>query len=165
MAEYQAKPNSSLVFELAQGDQLIGKLSYKGWFKFDALIEMANSSTYQVEPKGFWGTTIELKDNGRVLLKFNMSWSGEVVIQTFFDNVEKGYVFKHRGIFKESFVLIDKEGTELLVMKPHLKWKLLNYEYQVTTTDQFESFPNKDILLLTTLHCANYYMSMTSSGT
>lgn len=165
MAEYQAKPSSSLVFDLTQGDKSIGKLSYKGWFKFDALIEMANSSTYPVEPKGFWGTTIELKDNGKVLLKFNMNWSGEVVIQTYFQDIEKGYVFKHRGIFKESFTLTDQEGIELLVMKPHLKWKLLNYEYEITTADKFESFPNKDVLLLTTLHCANYYMSMTSSGT
>lgn len=159
MAEYQAKSNTSLVFDLTQGDKLIGKLSYKSWFKFNAVIEIANTN-YQVEPKGFWGTTIELRDGEKVLLKFKMNWNGEIVVQTYFNDFEKDYVFKHRGIFKESFILTDPEGIELLVMKPHVKWSKMNYEYQLTTSDSFETFSNKEILLMTSLLCANYYMSM-----
>ena len=165
MAEYQAKPKNQLIFDLTQADILVGKLSYKSWFKFDALIEIADNLTYQVEPKGFWGTTIELKDNEKVLLKFSMNWNGEIVIQSYFDDIEQGYIFRHRGIFRESFVLIDKEGTELLVMKPHLKWSLMSYEYEITTSDVFESFSNKEILLLTSLHCTNYYVSMIANVT
>ncbi len=163
MKEYQVKPNDSLCFELTQGERLIGKLFYKSWFKFNAAIEMANNRNYQVEPKGFWGTTIEVKDNEKVLLKFKMNWSGEIVLQTFSNDLEKGYTFKHRGIFKESFILADQEGVELLVMKPDFKWKKMGYEYQVTTSDTFELFPDKEVLLMTSLHCANYYTSMISS--
>jgi hypothetical protein len=160
MTEYQAKSNSSLSFDLTKDDNLIGSLTYKGWFKFNAVMEIVNHATYQVEPKGFWGTTIELKDNEKVLLKFSMNWSGEIVLQTYFNDAEKGYVFKHRGFFKESFILIDQEGTELFVMKPLMKWSKMKYEYQVTTSELFETFSNKEVLLLTSLHCANYYMSM-----
>lgn len=160
MAEYQTKSSNTLTFDLTRGDQLIGKLSYKSWFKFDARVELGDSSNYKVEPKGFWGTTIELKDSDKVLLQFSMNWNGEIIIQTHFSGIEKGYVFKHRGVFKESFLLIDQQGTELLVMKPHLKWNLMNYEYQLTTSDSFESFSEKDLLLITAIHCANYYMSM-----
>ncbi|MBD2701155.1 hypothetical protein IC229_10950 [Spirosoma sp. BT702] len=163
MADYQAKSTNALSFVLTQDDKLIGKLSYRSWFKFNALLELANNSVYQVEPKGFWGTTIELKEASKVLLKFNMNWHGEIVVQTYFNGLEKGYLFKHQGVFKESFTLVDPEGIELLVMKPHLKWNLMNYEYQLTTSDSFESFPNKEIILLASLHCANYYMSMMSA--
>ncbi|MGG5210580.1 hypothetical protein ACQWU4_16765 [Chryseobacterium sp. MIQD13] len=159
MAEYYAKSKKSLSFELTQNDRLIGKLIYKSWFNFNAAIEIADSK-YQVEPKGFWGTTIELKEGETVLLKFRMNWNGEIVVQTYFNGVKKGYIFKHRGIFKESFVLADQDGIELLVIKPHLKWNLMDYEYQLTTTDTFETCPEKDILLMEALHCANYYMSM-----
>jgi hypothetical protein len=165
MEEYLAKSTKALVFELSQAGRSIGKLTYKSWFKFNALIEMENKINYQVEPKGFWGTTIELKDNDKVLLKFQMNWSGEIVIQTYSNNIEKGFILKHRGIFKESYILLDEEGTELLVMKPHLKWKKMSYEYQVTTSDEFELFPNKELLLMTSIHCANYYMSMITSMT
>ena len=160
MTEYQAKSNNSLSFDVTKDDKLIGKLSYKSWFKFNAVIEIANNTNYQVEPKGFWGTTIELKDGEKVLLKFKMNWNGEIVVQTYFNDFEKGYIFKHRGVFKESFILIDQEGIELLVMKPHLRWNKMNYEYQITTSDTFETFSNKEVLLMTSLHCANYYMSI-----
>ncbi len=160
MAAYQAKSSNSLSFNVTKEDKLIEKLSYKSWFKFNAVIEISSTSRYQVEPKGFWGTTIELKDGEKVLLTFKMNWNGEIIVQTYFNNSEKDYIFKQGGIFNESFVLIDQEGIELLVMKPHLKWKKMNYEFQITTSDSFESFSNKEILLITSLHCANYYMSM-----
>ncbi|AZA93437.1 Uncharacterised protein [Chryseobacterium nakagawai] len=160
MAEYYAKSNDSLSFELINNDKLTGKITYRSWFNFNAVIELEDHQSYQIEPRGFWGTTIELKDNEKVLLKFRMNWNGEIIVQTYFDGVKESFVFKHRGIFKDSFVLTDKIGTELLVMKPHFKWNLLNYEYQINTSDEFENYPNNNILLLTSLHCANYYMSM-----
>ena len=164
MAEYQAKSSNSLSFEVTKDDRLIGKLTYISWFKFNAEIEIVGDINYQIEPKGFWGTTIELKDSEKVLLKFRLNWNGEIVIQTYFDDSKKSYAFKHRGIFKESFVLTDQEGTELLVMKPDLKWSSMNYEYQITTSQVFETLSGKEILLINSLHCANYYMSMMMSS-
>ncbi|REC44633.1 hypothetical protein [Chryseobacterium pennipullorum] len=163
MAEYYAKSTHSLSFEITKGERLIGKLIYTNWFTFNAVVETEDHH-YQIEPKGFWGTTIELKDGERVLLKFRMNWNGEIVVQTYFSGVKKGYLFKHRGIFKESFVLTDPEGTELMVIKPTLKWSALNYEYDITTTDAFEADPDKETVLINSLHCANYYMSMMMSA-
>ena len=160
MTAYLAKSNNSLSFDVTEDEQLIGKLIYKNWFKFNADIEMTNGSNYQVEPKGFWGTTIELKDKEKVLLKFKMNWNGAIVIQTFFNGFEKSYAFKHRGFLKDSFLLTDQEGTELLVMKPHIKWFKMNYEYEVNANGSFEILPQKEILLMIAVHCANYYMSM-----
>ncbi|AZA76112.1 hypothetical protein EG347_00490 [Chryseobacterium sp. G0186] len=164
MAEYQAKSSNSLSFDITREEKLIGKLTYTSWFKFNSVIEIADGQICQIEPKGFWGTTIELKDKDRVLLKFRMNWNGEIIVQTYFDGLKESYVFKHRGIFKESFVLTDKMGTELLVMKPSLRWNLMDYEYKITTSDAFEEVSHKDILLLNSLHCANYYMSMMMSS-
>ena len=137
MTEYQAKSNNSLSFDLTQDDKLIGKLSHEKWFKFNAVIEITNNSNYQVEPKGFWGTTIELKDGEKVLLKFKMNWNGEIVVQTYFNDFEKDYIFKQTGFFKGSFILIDQEGIELLVMKPHLKWNKMKKFLQVWNLVRF----------------------------
>lgn len=163
MTEYKVKSSNSLVFELTENESVIGNLKYKSWFRFSAEFDILNSK-YQIEPKGFWGTTIELKEGEKVLLKFRMNWSGEIVIQTYFNEIKKGYLFKHRGIFKEAFVLTDEGGTELLVMKPDLKWHTMNYGYQIATSDTFDTSANKDILLMTSLHCANFYMSMMMTG-
>ena len=158
MSVYQAKSNNARSFELIKEGGLVGTLIYKSWFKFNATIEIPGNPDYQVEPKGFWGTTIELKEGEKLLLKFSMHWNGNIIIQTCFNYNAKDYVFKHRGVFKESFVLIDQDGIELLVMKPDLKWNM-SFAYQVTTSDNFEAFPNKEVLLMNCVHCANYYMS------
>ncbi len=163
MTVYQAKSNK-LVFDITKDYTLIGQLTYKSWFKFNATITLPNTTEYEVLPKGFWGTTIEVKDGENVLLEFKMNWSGDVVIQTYFNAVEKGYVFKHRGFFKDSFILLDEDGAELLVMKPHVKWSKMFYEYEITTADAFEALSNKEIVLITSLHCANYYMSMVTAS-
>ena len=160
MTIYHAKSNNTLTFEVTKEESLIGKLTYQSWFKFNAVIELADNTMYQVEPKGFWGTTVELKDGDKVLAKFKMNWYGEIVVQTFWNGLEEGYLFKHRGLFKESFVLTNEEGLEMIVLKPLLKWTKMHYEYQVTTSDGLEGATRKDLLLMASLHCANYYMSM-----
>ena len=160
MTEYQAKSTRSLSYDVTKDDKVVGKLSYKSWFKSHALIKIANNSTYQVVRKGFWGTTIELKDGETLLLNFKMNWNEQIVVQTYFNDLEKNYIFKQRGLFNGTFILTEKEGIELLVIKPNLKWKKMNYEFQITVSDTFETFPNKEILLMNSLLCANYYLSM-----
>ena len=156
--KYNAKSKNTVNFEISDEKKTIAKLIYKSWFKFNAEIEILNSK-YQIEPKGFWGTTVEVKDDEKVLLKFTMNWDGNIFVQTYFDD-EKNYIFKRQGFFKESFVFTEENGTELLIMKPSFKWKSLNYEYQITTSSLFESLSEKNILLINSLHCANYYMAM-----
>ena len=162
MAEYQVKSSPHLSFEVTKDGKVIGTISYKNWMKFNAVLDIGDSKNYLVEPKGFWGTTIELKDGAQVLLKFNMNWKGEIVVSTKFNGTEKDYVFRHTGFFKESFVLSDHEGTELLVIKPRIKWMQMNYEFQITTAEVFETNVNKNILLMNSPLCANYYLSMSA---
>lgn len=157
--EYQATSKNALDFELKNNEATIGRLTYKSWFKFSAEIDILKSN-YKIEPLGFWGTTVEVKEGDKILMKFAMNWDGNILIHTYFDNEEKVYIFKHKGFFKESFVLTDEKGTELLIMKPNFKWNSLNYDYQISTSLIFETLSEKDILLLNSLHCANYYMAM-----
>ena len=164
MTEYKAQSEGLLSFDVTRNDKFIGRLSYKNWYSFKASIELADNSTYQVEEKGFWGTTIELKQNEKLLLNFKMNWNGDIIVQTYFDRAEADYVFKHKGFLKESYVLLDRKGTELLVMKPDLNWRKLNYNYQLTTTNEFDEFSSNKILLFTVLHCANYYVSAAGSA-
>lgn len=160
MATYHAKSTNGLSFEVRNGSEAFGQLTYSSWFKFNAVATVAGA-TYSIEPKGFWETSIEVRGGEKVLLSFSMGWKGQIVLQTFFNGAETGYVISHHGVFRESFVLAERGGTELLVMKPQLKWTQMNYEYELVSSDAFESFPDNGILLLTALHCANYYMSLT----
>lgn len=157
--EYKATSEKFTHFKISKDNKQIGQLSYKSWFNFSAEIEILNSK-YHIVPKGFWGTTVEVLDGKTVLLKFTMNWNGNIVMNIYFSDVEKNYTFSHKGFLRESFVLSDEKGMELLVMKPNIQWRSMKYDYHITTSEFFETFDEKNILLFTSLHCANYYMSM-----
>lgn len=164
MKEYKVKSEDTKHFSLTINDQEIGRLEYAKWFSFKAEMILEGAMPYQIEPKGFWGTTIELKQNENVLLNFKMNWNGNIIINSRFDNIERDFILKHKGIFKDSYVLLTREEQDLLVVKPDFKWNKIKYDYNIITTDRFDNLSFHPILLLTTIHCVNYYMAMTSSG-
>ncbi len=162
--EYQVKSVDTKHFYLTTSDEKpIGILKYENWFSFKSEIILADNTTYQVQPKGFWGTTIELKQGETVLLNFKMNWNGNIVI-TKFGDIEEDFILQHKGILKSAYVLHDKDEQELLVIQPDLNWKNLRYDYTISTTEKLEQFDFKNILLLGTIHCANYYMTIMSSS-
>ncbi|WP_394996602.1 hypothetical protein [Emticicia sp.] len=164
MKEYKIKSEDTKHFSLTLNDQEIGRLKYEKWFSFKAEMILGGTMTYQIEPKGFWGTTIELKQNEKILLNFKMIWNGDFIINTRFDEIERDFILKHKGIFKESYVILNKQDEELLVIRPDFKWNKLNYDYNISTTDQFDNLSFNVILLLTTIHCINYCTTMMSTG-
>lgn len=164
MKEYKVKSEDTKHFSLTINDQEIGRLKYEKWFSFKAEMILEGIGTYQIEPKGFWGTTIELKQNENILLNFKMNWNGSIVINSRLDETERDFILKHKGLFKSSYVLLSKEEEELLVIQPDFKWSKFNYDYNISTTDLFDNLSFDVTLILTTIHCVNYYMTMVSTA-
>lgn len=162
MADYHVTANATRDFQLRADEALLGTLHYAEWFSFKATITLADNATFQLGPKGVWGTTIELKDQQTVLLNFKMNWSGTIIIKSKFNH--KVFLFKQKSMLKNTFVLLDKEEQELLVVQPTFKWSSFNHDYTLATTEEFEALDQKALLLLTTIHCANYYMSMVAAS-
>jgi hypothetical protein len=163
MKTYLIKSENYRHFSLSENEREVGKLTYPKWFSFKADLS-TDGQSYAFEPKGFWGTTIELKYNGRLVLNFKMHWNGQIIIQTLFNGVATDYVFKHKGILKSAYVLYTKEGEELVVLQPDYKWRTFSTDYIITASPSFEALAPKNILLLTMVHCANYYMNVASAG-
>ena len=44
------------------------------------------------------------------------------------------------------------------------KWSKLNFDYNIETTQVFDKFENKELLLLTILHCINYYITIVAAA-
>lgn len=163
MGQYKANSTNSQNFSLTFNDQPLGELIYKKWYSFNAEILLASGKKYQLEPQGFWNSKIELKDETKTLLEFKMGWNG-IIIDTFFDNKEQTYLLKLNSLLSSKFILIDTEKNELMVAETDFKWNKLNYDYNIETAPSFEDFDKKELVLLTILHCINYYMTIVASG-
>ncbi len=159
MGHYKTNSTNSRNFILTTESAKIGELKYKSWYSFKAEIQLADYSTYQLEPKGFWDQKIELKREYETLLEFNMGWKG-ILIKTNFNGSEKSYLLKLKGLLSSKFILIDSEENEILAAETTFKWGKLNFDYTIETTTEFDSMKNKDLMLLTILHCINYYLTI-----
>jgi hypothetical protein len=164
MPDYKVLATGSKEFQLVADDRVLGHLRYPEWFSLKAVITLADGSSFPIEPRGFWGTTIELKDQQNVLLNFKMHWDGKIILKSKLDG-SRALVFKSKSLLKGSYELQDKHEQELLVVQPDFQWKKLNHNYTISTTELLEDYQAKELLLLTTVHCANYYMMMTAAAT
>lgn len=163
MKQYKANSTNSQNFNLTSENQSLGELIYKKWYSFSAEILMSDGTKYQLEPTGFWDSKIELKKDTKTVLEFKMSWKG-IVIRTFFDNDEATYLLTLNGLLSSKFVLIDTDKRELMAAETDFKWNKFNYDYTIETSSEFDKLDNKELLLLTILHCINYYMTVIASA-
>lgn len=161
MANYIANSTNSLTFHLTSDIEKIGELIYEKWYASNAEIKMSNGVKFQLKPKGIWNSKIELKDGEKTILEFKLGWNG-VLINTFFNENEESYSLCAKGFSSNKFILTDSDKKELLVAEMDTKWNNPNYKYSIKTTNEFESFTDKDVLILALLHCINYYIYITT---
>lgn len=159
MGLYNANSTNSKNFKLTLNGQNIGELTYEKWYAFSAEIQLANGKKYKLEPKGFWDSKIELLDGNDKLLEFKMGWKG-IIIKTSFNNEEEDYMLTLKGLFSNKYVLFNVDKEELLVAESSFKWGKLNFDYHIETTSKFDSLDNNALLLLTIVHCINYFITM-----
>ncbi|ADB36124.1 hypothetical protein [Spirosoma linguale] len=159
MGQYSANSTNSRNFILTFDNEKLGELIYQKWYSFAAEILMSNGKEYTLEPKGFWDSTVELKEGEVTLLKFKMGWKG-IIIKTYFDNEEKHFLLKLKGLLGNKFVLLNNENEELMAAETDFKWSKLNFDYTIETSPKFDNFSNEKLLLLTVLHCINYYITV-----
>jgi hypothetical protein len=157
MTEYKVKSDDRKKFCFTNNDNLIGNLIYEQRYNLKSIISLANGLSYHFEPKSDSAMTVELKDNASILLNFKMNSKGNITITTKLENVENDYILKHTGVFKSTYTLVDSKEEELLVIQTDFKWDKFNQDYNISTSNTFDKFKNNDILLLTMIHCINYY--------
>ena len=163
MGQYKANATNSHNFTLRFDYQKVGELVYKKWYSFSAEIQMTDGTKYQLEPTGFWDSKIELKDDTQTLLEFKMGWKG-IIIKTLFNESEEVFLLKLKGLLSNKFVLLDTNDEELMAAETSFKWSKFNFDYNIETTPVFDNFENKELLLLTILHCINYYITIVAAA-
>lgn len=163
MNHYLAKSVDTTAFTLTEDGIVLGELKYSKWYSFSADIFLPDNSKYQLIPKGFWDSTVELKKNDEVVLSFKMGWKG-IIINTYFDKIEKGYILKLKSLWNSKYVLLDSNEKEFIAVETDFNWSKLRFDYMIETSGEFDNFNNKEVFLLTIIHCINYYLTMIAAS-
>jgi hypothetical protein len=151
-------------FSLTEGDKILGELLFLKWFSLNAVIKINEKSDHKFETKGFWKRTIELFQNDIKLLELKMGWKG-IEIETHFDNHLTTYRLKNKSIFSNNFTLIDSYEKELVQIDSKFQWKKQRYDYEITTSSEFDKITNDKILVFAIIYSINYRnASMAAAG-
>ncbi|MBC7865581.1 MAG: hypothetical protein IAF38_21585, partial [Bacteroidia bacterium] len=135
MKEITVKSNDTRNFAFFISGNGIGTLVYKNWFSLTAEIKLADHQSFVIEPKGVWGTTVEVKKDEKTLLSFKMSWGGNIIFKTFLGGKENEFIFRKKGMLKNVYTLADKDGNQLIEVQPDFKWGKMSFDYVIVAND------------------------------
>lgn len=140
------------------------ELQYKKWFSSYAKAVYDNS-IIEIKPQNIWCSKFDIyideKDIGDII--FN--WKGNMIIRVINENnLENNYILKFKGLWKSSFKLENENGDVLLILKPSLNWKKLNYNYDIEIIANYYDEKELMKLLIYSGYSANLYMSMIAAA-
>ena len=143
---------------LDENQKVLGEIIYPKWYSTNAELR-TNSKVFKITAKGFWTTSIEVLDTEKTILKFKMSWSGNIIL-TDFTNGEKHYQIDKEKWYNDVFEMKDETEKTILKIKRNFKWKELKYQYEIALEDE-SLLP---ITILGIIHVVNYFNSQSDAA-
>jgi len=125
----KAECTDNKTFQLFEAGLLLGKLTYKSLFSYNAEITLTDSDSYVVKPVGFFSTSIIVTKNETEIANLQMNWTGQIVV-TFKDGQE--YIFKAKGIFHNKYIIENNAEEKLIQFDPRFNWGKFNYNYDIS---------------------------------
>lgn len=144
-------------FQLTDDKEQLGELIYKNLSFLKASIKLENSDVYDIEPVGFFNTSIIVSKNGIEIANLKMNWSGQIVL-TFKDKQE--YLFKVKGLFSNTFTIENKNSELLIQFHPRFSWSKFNYSYDIAYEKKQDT-----LFVLLGVYASNYFIASMSGAT
>jgi len=146
MKQIAISPLTNKSYTAIYKDKVLGSLHYRHWYSTRGTITMDNGQQYIIERKGFWGTSHEVKKEGKAVLLLKAKWDGGIAIIS--PGEPKYYFeFKPKGLMGSSYVLINNKQEELLIMTANFSWKKFSSGYGVNCGDNFGNNEEEQLLL------------------
>jgi hypothetical protein len=157
MNHYILKTLNAKQFQLFENENMIGEVSFKNRMSYKAEISLSGTTAYTLEPQGFFGNKIAVKDRSRKVIEMKQNWQGRIILNALFENFSRTFIFKHKGVFKTGFLLTDEAGLELIDIDQEFFWKKLHYEYRLSVHPAIDKYEYKFAMILLTCYCIIYY--------
>ena len=142
-------------FELTDGPEKLGHISYESLFSFKAKAVVGNDN-YEIKPDGIFSTSISVTKNGMVVARLEMDWKANIIL-SFPDGRE--FRLKATGVFMSDYALENKDQRILMFLDPDFDWSKFVYNYSIS----YASKPQDLLLVLLAVYAANYSITAMSA--
>jgi hypothetical protein len=143
-------------FELTDGSDKLGHLTYENLFSFKANA-IVGSDKYEITPTGIFSSSISVTKNGIEVANLNMNWKGHITI--LFPHGQE-FILKATGIFMDDYALEDKDRQILMFLDPDFNWSKFVYNYSISYANK----PQDLLLVLLATYAANYCITAASAS-
>ena len=138
-----------------------GELIYKDESMREASLRVTDSYTIRYTGTGKW-ESFNL-EGGKESLLSRIKVTRGAVMELSFPRRRKTYRFKRSGAWRLRFVLLNKQGEEMLGILPSINWKKMIHDFTLQINEEFRE-ECSSLLILHAVHCANCWMSMMNGG-
>lgn len=138
-----------------------GELIYKDESMREASLRVTDSYTIRYTGTGKW-ESFNL-EGGKESLLSRIKVTRGAVMELSFPRRRKTYRFKRSGAWRLRFVLLNKQGEEMLGILPSINWKKMIHDFTLQINEEFRE-ECSSLLILQAVHCANCWMSMMNGG-
>ncbi|RYY58092.1 MAG: hypothetical protein EOO05_17495 [Chitinophagaceae bacterium] len=164
MNDYIITQTGMRSFVLTRNEVVLGDMNYVKWSPSKAAIQLADGTSYRIEPRGFWQRTTEVLENGQPLYSFRFTWRKGIEITSMRDAIPQKWFLKTKGFWKGTLQLLDENGQQLLFIEPRYRWKIFKTELLITTSLPFEKTPKKELLLMVTGAAFHYQQRIAAAA-
>mgnify|MGYP005854775527 CR=1 FL=1 len=139
----------------------IATLNYEGWLTYQAVAELEEGGEIKFDSQGFWGQTIEVKQEDKYLATIKMDWLGNVKI--FYEKAEEPiFTLKYTGFWQPKIVLQDGKKNRIAEFVGRFKWSKFTYEYEIVPIAKNAFGDEKDLVI--TYFAAMYLFRLVNSS-
>lgn len=142
---------------LTLGQTEAGLLSYenclfqKGTIHTETELQIENTAT------GIWKSFLTTGTAKIMYAELKVSTGSTIAIK--FSGRKSKYRFKRTGGWKARFILLNKDGEELIALLPQINWQKKTYEFTLQVNDEYKE-ECTPVLILHTLHSACCSLNM-----
>ena len=128
-------------------DTFLGKLEFQGWLESKASITTQFGEFYDLKTVGFWTSTVEVRMGGDLFAELKRNWMGHVIIDIAGNDVEKDYIVKQKGFWRNRYVLQDRFENDILTLLPIYEW-FGKTHFDIEINPEYQDQANETMILL-----------------
>lgn len=149
-------------FDLFLGEELVARIIYPRWNRYNADIDMAGGGKYSFKRKSFWRNSHAFLTMEKEIGLLKVTWGGAIRFTLTWENLAREYIFKRRNIWKTTFVLSNSAGAELFTIQQQFRWKEFAYQYHaesgITQADELDK-----LLFVLSVYFTNFLLAQSAS--
>jgi hypothetical protein len=138
----------SKTYDLVSEDStFLGKLEYQGWLESKASITTQFGEFYDLVTVGFWTSKVEVRIGGDLFAELKRNWMGHVIIDIMGNDIEKDFIVKQKGFWRNRYVLQDRFENDIITLLPNYEW-FGKTHYDIEINPEFQAEANETMILL-----------------